>query len=109
MKKLIIFLLILIVLLQYRLWFSDGGVTELSRLETRLTQLREQVKEREERNASLEADVRDLKEGDDAIEERARQELGMIRNGEIFVQIIDSHPEDTKPAHKPAAPTIKGK
>ncbi len=102
MKKLIVFLLVLIALLQYRLWFSEGGVTELDRLETRLTRLREQVKEKEERNASLEADVRDLKEGDDAIEERARQELGMTRAGEIFVQIIESRPEDQPPVHKPA-------
>ena len=103
MKKLILFLLILVALLQYRLWFSDGGVAELDRLETRLSQLKAQVREREERNASLEADVRDLKEGDDAIEERARQELGMIREGEVFVQIIapSPQPEDVPPAHKP--------
>lgn len=97
MKKILAFLLVLIALLQYRLWFSEGGLTEIDRLETRLVRLREQVAQHEERNASLEADVRDLKEGDEAVEERARQELGMIREGEVFVQIIDvSKPEESR-------------
>ncbi len=89
MSRLSLILIGLIVLLQYRLWFSDDGISELDRLETRLLRLKDEVARREERNASLEADVRDLKEGNAAVEERARQELGMIRDGEVFVQIID--------------------
>lgn len=89
MSRLSLILIGLIVLLQYRLWLSDDGVSELDRLETRLLRLKDEVARREERNALLEADVRDLKEGNAAVEERARQELGMIRDGEVFVQIID--------------------
>ena len=100
MSRLSLILIGLIVLLQYRLWLSDDGVSELDRLETRLLRLKDEVARREERNASLEADVRDLKEGNAAVEERARQELGMIRDGEVFVQIID--PQTQTRACEPA-------
>ncbi len=100
MSRLSLILIGLIVLLQYRLWLSDDGVSELDRLETRLLRLKDEVARREERNASLEADVRDLKEGNAAVEERARQELGMIRDGEVFVQIID--PQTQTRAGEPA-------
>jgi cell division protein FtsB len=99
-SRLSLILIGLIVLLQYRLWFSDDGVSELDRLETRLLRLKDEVARREERNALLEADVRDLKEGNAAVEERARQELGMIRDGEVFVQIID--PQTRTRAGEPA-------
>lgn len=89
MKKLTVFLLVLIALLQYRLWLGDGGVAELQELQDRIEKLTEESEKRRERNAALEADVRDLKEGTDAIEERARQELGMIKQGETFVQVIE--------------------
>ncbi|CAI8953434.1 cell division protein FtsB [Methylocaldum szegediense] len=89
MRKLIIFLLVLIALLQYRLWLGDGGIAELQELQDRIDKLTEEGEKRRERNAALEADVRDLKEGTDAIEERARQELGMIKQGEIFIQVIE--------------------
>ena len=105
MKKLLLFLAVLIVLLQYRLWFSDDGLPEMDRLENRLLGLKDEVAGREARNASLEADVRDLKEGNEAIEERARQELGMIRGGEVFVQVIDSltPPEEAAKTTRPGA------
>jgi cell division protein FtsB len=101
-SRLSLILIGLIVLLQYRLWFSDDGVSELDRLETRLLRLKDEVARREERNASLEADVRDLKEGNAAVEERARQELGMIRDGEVFVQIIDPQTQTQTRAGEPA-------
>jgi len=88
-KKSTVFLLVLIALLQYRLWLGDGGVAELQELQDRIEKLTEESEKRRERNAALEADVRDLKEGTDAIEERARQELGMIKQGETFVQVIE--------------------
>ncbi|HYE37462.1 cell division protein FtsB [Methylocaldum sp.] len=90
MKKLIVFLVVLIALLQYRLWLGDGGVAELHELQNRIEKLTEEGEKRYERNAALEADVKDLKEGTDAIEERARQELGMIKEGETFVQVIET-------------------
>jgi len=92
LKKLIVFLLLLIGLLQYRLWFGDGNVLELHRLGERIEELRREGTRRQERNAALEAEVMDLKQGTDAIEERARQDLGMIKEGEFFVQVIEHQP-----------------
>jgi cell division protein FtsB len=114
MKRLIAFLLVLIGLLQYRLWFGDGGIRELQQLETRIEQLKQEGEKRRERNAALEADVNDLKEGTDAVEERARQELGMVREGETYIQVLDhpaenitplppADPAPAKPASKPPA------
>ena len=106
MKKLIIFLLVLVALLQYRLWFGDGGIYELHELQTRIEELKEKGDKLHERNAALEADVKDLKEGTDAVEERARQELGMVKEGETFVQVFEkphplSAPEKPGSAAKP--------
>jgi cell division protein FtsB len=101
MKKLILFLLVLIALLQWRLWFGDGGIYELHEMRERIAELKEQGEKLHERNAALEADVRDLKEGTDAIEERARQELGMVKEGETFVQVFEKQrppPEPEKPS-----------
>ena len=92
MKKLIVFLLLLIALLQYRLWFGDGNVLELHRLGEHIEDMRREGARRQERNAALEAEVMDLKQGTDAVEERARQDLGMIKEGEFFVQVIERHP-----------------
>ena len=99
MRKLSAFLLVLIGMLQYRLWFGDGGLTELHALQTHIEQLKQEGERRRERNATLDADVKDLKEGTDAIEERARQELGMVKEGETFVQVFE------KPHSKPAEPS----
>lgn len=115
MKKLIAFLLVLIGLLQYRLWFGDGGIRELQYLQTRTEELKQEGERRRERNAALEADVKDLKEGTDAVEERARQELGMIREGETFVQVFEKPgrssgtepPPKAKPTTKSVVPTPK--
>lgn len=95
MNKLTAFLLLLIALLQYRLWFGDGNVLELRRLGDRIEELRREGGRRQERNAALEAEVMDLKQGTDAIEERARQDLGMIKEGEFFVQVIEHHPQES--------------
>lgn len=97
----------LIGLLQYRLWFGDGNVRELHRLGERIEELKQEGAKRRERNAALEAEVMDLKQGTDAIEERARHELGMIKEGEVFIQVIDRHTEDDAhklPSQIPAAP-----
>jgi cell division protein FtsB len=75
--------------LQYQLWLGDGGILKTREL-TRLV-VAQQLENRQlsERNASLEAEVIDLKQGLEAIEERARSELGMIRAGETFIQVIE--------------------
>ncbi len=99
--------MVLIALLQYRLWLGDGGIAELQELQARIDELTEEGEKRRERNAALEADVRDLKEGTDAIEERARQELGMIKQGETFIQVIEmpkNKTHDRKPPPKSSEP-----
>jgi len=105
-NKLTVVLLLLIGLLQYRLWFGDGNLLEFHRLNERIEELRHEGDKRRERNAALEAEVMDLKQGLDAIEERARWDLGMIKEGETFVQIIDPHHEHTLSA-PPAQPAIE--
>ncbi|AAU91335.1 cell division protein FtsB [Methylococcus capsulatus] len=102
MNKLTAFLLALIALLQYRLWFGDGNLREMQRLQERIVELTEEGEKRRQRNAALEAEIRDLREGTDAIEEHARRDLGMIKEGETLVQIIDAaHPS---PSPEPAPP-----
>lgn len=106
MKTLIALLVLLIALLQFRLWFGDGNIREFQRLHERIDELKQEGVKRKERNAALEAEVVDLKQGFDAIEERARQDLGMIKEGETFVQIIDAkHPAPADPPLPTASDT----
>jgi len=90
MKLLALTLLVLFLLLQIKLWSEDGGLKELWQLNRELVLQTEENQQRQERNAVLDAEVKDLKDGLAAIEERARSELGMIRKGEIFIQVVDS-------------------
>jgi cell division protein FtsB len=80
---------LLLVLLQYRLWFGNGSMTEVHHLEKQISQMEEDNQVLKERNLSLAAEVLDLKQGQEAIEERARSEMGMIKYDETFYQIID--------------------
>ena len=77
----------LLVLLQHRLWMTDGGLREVWQLEAALGEQTEINRSLASRNAALEAEVLDLKQGLDAVEERARAELGMVREDETFYQI----------------------
>ena len=85
-------LLAIIVLLQYPLWFGKGGWLKAREMERQLQAQREVNQKLEARNAALDAEVRDLKTGFDAIEERARFELGLIKDGEVFVQVPQKRP-----------------
>mgnify|MGYP001195921853 CR=1 FL=1 len=80
-------LAVLVVVLQYPLWLGKGGWLRVWDVDRQLQAQRDENYRLEQRNASLEEEVRDLKSGNDAIEERARYELGLTREGEIFVQI----------------------
>lgn len=82
----------LLVVLQYPLWFGSGGVLALWRLNREIAAQQSDNLRLKERNAGLAAEVSDLKQGYEAIEERARSELGMIKKGETFYQIIDTRP-----------------
>jgi cell division protein FtsB len=89
MKILLAILILLVSLLQYRLWYGDGGIKEIKALQQQLDDLKEQVEEKKERNEALYAEVEDLRKRHEALEERARDELGMIREGETFFQVLE--------------------
>lgn len=80
---------ILLILLQYRLWFGNGSLTEVHHLQDQISKVEQENESLKERNLSLAAEVHDLKQGHDAIEERARSEMGMIKYDETFYQIVD--------------------
>ncbi|WP_026685250.1 cell division protein FtsB [Azovibrio restrictus] len=101
MRWLTVGLLALIALLQYPLWFGKGGWLKVWEYDRQLQQHKEVSRQLEVRNAGLDAEVRDLKTGYEAIEERARFELGMIKAGEVFVPIPEK-PQD--PGAKSATP-----
>ncbi len=93
MKIIALVLLGLLIWLQYKIWLLDGGIPEIVQLEQDVEQVELEVKQLRERNQSLDAEVKDLKKGLDAIEERARSEMGMIKEGEIYYQVIESETE----------------
>ena len=88
MKLVSLILLIFLVILQYRLWIGNGSLTDVHHLEQTKQNLLDETRQLQERNQSLAAEVNDLKHGYDAIEERARTGMGMIKKNEIFYQII---------------------
>ena len=92
MRLLTVVLLVFIGLIQYPLWLGKGGWLRVWEYDRQLTQQKEVTKGLEIRNAGLDAEVRDLKQGYDAIEERARFDLGMIRQDESFIQIPEKVP-----------------
>jgi len=92
MKFISLILIILLVMLQYRLWIGNGSLTEVHHLEQTRQDLLDENRKLQERNKSLAAEVNDLKHGNDAIEERARTEMGMIKKDEVFYQIIHQQP-----------------
>ena len=89
MKWLAAGLFALLLLLQYRLWFAEGSRAELSRLQSKIEAQQEVNAALRTRNRKLELEVLDLQRGLDSLEERARQDLGMIREGETFYQLVD--------------------
>ena len=82
-------LLGLLLLLQYPLWFGSGGVYAIWQLNREIAAQQQENAKLKDRNQALEAEVVDLKEGLAAIEERARTELGMLKKGETFFQVIE--------------------
>lgn len=81
----LVILVLLVALLQYPLWLGKGGWLRVWDVDRQLQEQREKNRALEQRNAGLEAEVRDLKSGNEAIEERARFELGLTKPGEVFV------------------------
>ena len=89
MRKLSLLLVILLDYLQYRLWLGDGGLLELWNVHQEVEAQRDENARLRERNEALDAQVLDLKQGLDAIEERAREDMGMVKQGETFYQIVE--------------------
>lgn len=92
MKKIIVILVVLLVFLQYKIWLGDGGIPRILQLQEEVDTVQTQVDKLKERNQALDAEVQDLKKGLDAIEERARSDLGMIGQDEVYYQVIDKKP-----------------
>jgi cell division protein FtsB len=92
-KQLALLLAMLMLLIQYPLWFGKGSWFRVRQVEQQIHSQREVNRRLQERNAALEAEVQDLKVGLEAIEERARSELGMIKRDEIFFQVVEQTPK----------------
>ena len=90
MKLLTVIMVFLLLLLQYRLWTGNGSLVEVNLLKDEIEKIKNENESLKERNLSLTAEVFDLKQGHEAIEEIARSEMGMIKDGETFYQIIDN-------------------
>jgi cell division protein FtsB len=87
-RALLVILLLVLLALQFKLWFGEGGYRNVQRLAQRVE---EQAQENEllaQRNRELQAEVEDLRQGMEAIEERARSELGLIKENEEFYQVV---------------------
>jgi cell division protein FtsB len=97
MRLILLCLAALLLLVQYPLWLGKGGWLRVWDLDQQVAAARKKTEELKARNAKLNSEVQDLKEGTGAVEERARYELGMIKEDEIFVQILE-------PSGKPASP-----
>lgn len=94
-EKLVLFLFILIlILLQYPLWFSQGSLFNVWWLKREISEQKAENARLVERNRVLEAEVIDLKHGLEAIEERGRSELGMIKKGETFFHVVEKQEKD---------------
>lgn len=96
MRVLLAILLLLLVALQYKLWLGEGGFADVQRLQQKVSDQAQENARLEQRNRQLEAEVEDLRKGYDAIEERARSELGMIKDGEEFYQVVPGTGEETE-------------
>lgn len=92
LRWIVLGLLVLILALQLKLWTGAGGMPDAWRLRERVGAQRDQNSQLQRRNEGLGADVKDLKEGREAVEERARSELGMVKPGEIFYQVVEPAP-----------------
>jgi cell division protein FtsB len=97
-------LLLLLVVLQYRLWIAEGSLAERHRLERQIEQQKRINEELQARNAVLEREVLDLQTGNKGLEQRAREQLGLIREGETFYQFVESPPDNSGAAAAPAPP-----
>jgi cell division protein FtsB len=89
LRWLLVALLTLLALLQYRLWFADGSLAERHRLKQQIEEQARVNRQLQQRNAVLEREVLELQSGNRGLEQRAREQLGLIREGETFYQFAE--------------------
>jgi len=110
-KALTLIFVVLIALLQYPLWLGKGSWLRVWNVNQQIAEQKAKNDASKQRNETLNAEVHDLKQGNAAIEERARSELGMIKQDEVFYQVIDQpiviQPSTSSTAAKPSTPDIK--
>ena len=95
MRMIVFVLVVLLIYLQYILWFGKGGIRDEQMLKRTVVQQQAEISVLKERNRALAAEVLDLKQGMEAIEELARSEMGMIKDGELFFQLIKPSRSDS--------------
>jgi cell division protein FtsB len=88
MKVIIGILVMLFFVLQYELWYSSGGILDILHLKHEINQQTDVTKNIAEKNAMIEKEIYYLKNSKEAVEERAREELGMVKKGETFYQVV---------------------
>ena len=96
MRILVAILLILLLVLQYDLWVGDGSLATVWRLQKEVDEQQLENTHLDERNETLSAEVKDLKTGLDAIEERSRNDLGMLKEGETYIQVVEEPLDEGK-------------
>ncbi|KTD82636.1 cell division protein FtsB [Legionella waltersii] len=89
MRPVYIILIIALVALQHKLWLGDGNLVQWISIEKKLVAQQEHNEKLSARNKALEADIKELKSGDQALEEQARYELGMVKENETYYQFVD--------------------
>lgn len=89
MRPVFIILIISLVVLQHKLWLGDGNLIQWVALQEKLAEHEQENNKLVARNKALEADIKELKSGDQALEEQARHELGMIKMDEVYYQFVD--------------------
>ena len=104
MRWISLILVALILLLQYPLWLGKGGWLKVWDIDRQVEAQKQVNQQTQTRNAVLDAEVRDLKQGSEAIEERARSELGMVKRNEVFFQIVDNRPSSPASTVREAKP-----
>jgi len=97
MKWLIVLLVLLVLYLQYRLWVGEGSMAEVVSLEQAIERQQQDLQEMAARNRSLQAEIDSLKHDLAEVEERARSDLGMVRDGEVFFQVVEGAAKEKAP------------
>lgn len=92
MRSIMLILLLALIGLQYKLWLGDGSITQWRHLESKIVAQKQENVMLTSRNRAIEADIMELKSGDQALEEQARYELGMVKNDELYYQFLESNP-----------------